>query len=136
MDTQKSVELVTESLERCAESAGDITPAVFERFFQLDREAQELMAHSDLLMQGRMLESVIDLLLSDEHLEPGGYLDWELDNHLDAYHATPAMYDAFFTAIVEVVQNSLGQGWQADIKEAWQARINKIMARVTAHAHA
>ena len=38
MDTQKSVELVTESLERCAESAGDITPAAQR---ELDRDQKE-----------------------------------------------------------------------------------------------
>ena len=38
--------------------------------------------------------------MSDEHLDAGGYLDWELDNHLRAYGATPAMYETFFESVV------------------------------------
>ena len=90
------------------------------------------MQHSDLHMQGRMFESVLDLLMNDELFGEDGYLDWELDNHLVAYAATPGMYQSFFDAIVEVVEGSLGIDWSDRYANAWQARVDKIMDRVNA----
>lgn len=124
--------VIDESLELWAES-GDVVPDVFERFFARSAEARELMQHSDAHMQGRMFEGVLELLMSESHLGSGGYLEWELDNHIDAYAATAPMYDAFFSALLESVQLSLGAAWTPRIAAAWDQRIGRIMAQVHAH---
>ena len=124
------IEVLVESLEICAERAGDIVPAVFADFFQRDEGARQLMEHSDQLMQGRMFESVLDLLMNDELFAADGYLDWELDNHLVAYAATPGMYQSFFDSIVKAMQEGLGEDWNDRYADAWHKRIGKIMDRV------
>lgn len=108
-------------------------PAVYARFFALSDSGRELMDHSDQYMRGRMFEEVVGLLTSDEPLEPRGYLDWELNNHLDAYRATPEMYEAFFAAVVQVVKAGVGADWTDLCAKAWQARVERILARVRAH---
>lgn len=127
------IDLITQTLEICAERSGDIVPPVFERFFELDENARALMNHSDQHMQGRMFESVLELLMSDEHFGTGKYLEWELDNHIDAYQATPRMYAAFFEAVRDIVRDGVGGDWRDEFAQAWQARIDRIMKQVHAH---
>ncbi len=125
--------LIGESFEIVAERAGDIVPAVFERFFAMDESAHELMRHSDQHMQGRMFEAVLELLMTDTHFGPGGYLEWELDNHIDAYDATAQMYDALFGAVLELVETTLGSDWNEQYAVAWRGRIDRIMSQVHSH---
>lgn len=131
-----NVVALVESLEICAERAGDIVPDIFADFFKRDDGARQLMEHSDQLMQGRMFESVLELLMNDELFGEDSYLDWELDNHLVAYAATPGMYQSFFDSIVQVVRDGLGDDWNERYAAAWQTRIDKIMERVNAFSAA
>ncbi len=124
---------ITEALELCGETGVDIVPEVFARFFKRDRDARALMQHSDRHMQGRMLEATLDLFLSSEHLGPGNYLAWELDNHLLAYQATPGMYRSFFDSVTEVVRELVGTHWNREHEHAWTARIDRIMSQVHEH---
>ena len=128
-----AIDRVIACLEICAETLGDITPLVFERFFAYDVEAAALMQHSDPHMQGRMMEQTLELLMTDEHFGEGGYLAWELDNHLDAYQATPAMYGAFFRAIGDVLKIGSGDHWTPVETAAWDERVALIMQQVHAH---
>ncbi|MDA1076823.1 MAG: hypothetical protein O3A63_19035, partial [Proteobacteria bacterium] len=77
-----ATDLITETLSECAETLGDIVPVVYERFFELDAQSAALMQHADEYMQGRMLEQVFELVMSDEPFGKEGFLDWELNNHL------------------------------------------------------
>ena len=124
---------ITESLEICAQRGEDIVPAVFEHFFAADPEAHALMQYSDQPMQGRMLEATLELFLSDQHLGPGNYLDWELDNHLIAYRVTPAMYRSLFTSITDVVRGLMAGDWKISYQQAWENRIERIMGQVMQH---
>ena len=133
MTPEREQTLLNETLEIAAERAGDLVPAVYERFFNADTEAHALMRHSDDTMQGRMFEGVLELLMTDEHLGAGGYLDWELDNHLVAYQATPGMYRSFLDAVVSAVRDALGSDWQPGFEEAWQQRVSRILTQVDAH---
>ncbi len=121
------------SLEACAANLGDIVPQVYARFFELHPAALELMGHSDEHMRGRMFEQTLELLMSDEHLGPEGYLNWELDNHLLSYQVHRDMYVAFFSAIRDVVQSGAGDAWTSADASAWQQRIDYILQLVFAH---
>ncbi|MBT7334249.1 MAG: globin [Gammaproteobacteria bacterium] len=129
----KSASVVVQTLEVCAQKLGDITPLVFEQFFRLSPDGYALLEHSDESMQGRMFEAVIDLLMNDEALVPGGYWDWELDNHFNAYRVTPQMYQAFFIATQAVVRGAFGAAWTTQETRAWAIKLEQLMSRVNAH---
>ena len=129
-ETADELALISDSLECFAERYGDMAPRVYKLFFELNPEAAALMEYSDEYMRGRMFASMVELFLSDEHLEPGGYLDWELENHIKAYSATTAMYESLFQSMRDVLNNDLGTDWQPDWQEAWASRIDRIMEQV------
>ena len=130
MNSDEEIEHISLSLALYAEHIGDIVPFVYDRFFELDKNAKTLMEYSDEHMRGRMFASVLELFMSDEHLDAGGYLDWELDNHLRAYGATPAMYETFFESVVTTLAEGLGDEWTETSSQAWQGRVARIMAHV------
>jgi hemoglobin-like flavoprotein len=129
-DTAKEIKLISDSLELYAERHGDMAPRLYERFFELNPEAAALMEYSDEHMRGRMLASMLELFLSDEHLGPGGYLDWELENHIKAYSATTAMYESLFQSMRDLLDNDLGTDWRPEWQQAWADRIDRIMAQI------
>ena len=129
-DTVSEIALISDSLELYAERRGDMAPRVYERFFELNPDAAALMEYSDEYMRGRMFASMIELFLSDEHLEPGDYLTWELENHIKAYSATTAMYESLFQSMRDVLDNDLGADWRSEWQEAWASRIGRIMEHV------
>ena len=130
MNSDEEIEQISLSLALYAERIGDMVPFVYDRFFDLDKNAKALMAYSDEHMRGRMFASVLELFMSDEHLDAGGYLDWELDNHLRAYGATPAMYETFFESVVTTLSEGLGDEWTETSSQAWQGRVTRIMEHV------
>ena len=133
MSSDEEIEQISLSLALYAERIGDMVPFVYDRFFDLDKDAKALMAYSDEPMRGRMFASVLELFMSDEHLDVGGYLDWELDNHLRAYGATPAMYETFFESVVTTLAEGLGDEWTETWSQAWRGRLARIMEHVQVH---
>ena len=129
--TASEIALISDSLELYAERHGDMAPRVYECFFELNPEAAALMEYSDEYMRGRMFGSMLELFLSDEHLEPGGYLTWELENHIRAYSATTAMYESLFQSILSVLETDLGTDLRTDWKAAWLSRLTRIMSQVS-----
>ena len=129
-DTAYDLALISESLELYAERHGDMAPRVYECFFELNPEAAALMEYSDEYMRGRMFASMVELFLSDEHLDPDGYLDWELENHIKAYSATTAMYESLFQSMRDVLDRDLGTDWRPEWREAWANRLDRVMERV------
>ena len=133
-NTAQIIDTVSRSLEQCADTAGDITDRVYERFFSQCGDAMPLMGHSDTGMKGRMLAQVFELLLTDEHLGDDGYLRWEVDNHVLAYGVEVGMYPAFFTALADTVKESLGDAWGEDQEQAWSSRIGKLLEDIYAQS--
>ena len=129
-DTAKEIQLISDSLELYGERHGDIAPRVYTRFFELNPEAAALMEYADEYMRGRMFASVLELFLSDEHLGPGGYLAWELENHIKAYSTTTAMYEGLFQSMRDVFEKDLGAEWRPEWQHAWASRIARIMQQV------
>ena len=130
-DTASEIGLISDSLELYAERHGDMAPRVYERFLELDPEAAALMEYSDEHMRGRMFASQLELFLSDEHLGPGGYLNWELENHIKVYSATTAMYESLFQSMQDVLDKDLGAEWRSEWQQAWANRVDRIMEQVT-----
>ena len=130
MNSDEEIEQISLSLALYAERIGDMVPFVYDRFFELDKSAKTLMEYSDEHMRGRMFASVLELFMSDDHLDAGGYLDWELDNHLRAYGATPAMYETFFESVVTTLAEGLDDDWSESWCQAWRGRLARIMEHV------
>ena len=130
MNNQSDIAVISESLSLCDDLIGDITPLVYQRFFELDASAARLMEYSDEHMRGRMFASVLELFLSDDPFEKDGFLAWELDNHVTAYSVTKGMYESLFKAFIDVVKDSLGEAWSPEVASAWTARTARIMTEV------
>ena len=130
-DTANELALISDSLELYAERHGDMAPRVYERFFELNPEAAALMEYSDEYMRGRVCAAMLERFLSDEHLDPNGYLDWELENHIKAYSATTAMYESLFQSVLSVLETDLGADLRTNWKAAWLDRLTRIMSHVT-----
>ena len=130
MNNQSDIAVISESLSLCDDLIGDITPLVYQRFFELDASAARLMEYSDEHMRGRMFASVLELFLSDDPFKSDGFLAWELDNHVSAYSVTSTMYESLFKAFIDVVKDSLGEAWSPEVASAWTARTARIMTEV------
>ena len=131
MNTQSEISVISESLSLCDDRVGDITPLVYQRFFELDKSAASLMEYSDKHMRGRMFASVLELFLSDDPFENDGFLAWELHNHVSAYSVTKGMYECLFMAFIEIVKETLGDAWCNVLERAWTDRIARIMNQVS-----
>ena len=131
MNTQSDIAVISDSLSLCDDRVGDITPLVYQRFFEIDASAASLMEYSDEHMRGRMFASVLELFLSDDPFENDGFLAWELDNHVTAYSVTKGMYESLFRAFIEVVKETLGEAWSVDFEGARTNRIARIMTEVS-----
>jgi hypothetical protein len=129
-------QLISTSLETCAELEGDITEKVYAQFFTTCEAALPLMDHSDQYMKGRMLAQVFELLLDDDHLGEGGYLRWEVNNHLLAYGVDVVMYRSFLDALCDVVKKSLGTTWTVALARAWATKIDQLLAEIYSEASA
>ena len=106
------------------------------RFFAANDAASDLMAHSDEGMRGRMMAQTLELLLTDEHLGEGGYLRWEVNNHLLAYGVDVSMYEGFLNAVVDVIKESLGEDWNDCYAQAWRTKVDALLTDIFAEASA
>ena len=120
-------QLIMASLETCADQGVDITDDVYARFFVADSPARALMDHSDQYMRGRMLQEVIDLLLSEDD---ESWLNWEVGNHLKSYNVDVSMYATFFEAVKTAVASQLGEQWSPAYAQAWSDRISSLLKQI------
>ena len=128
------LEIVTNTLEQCAELDIDLTPAIYDVFFETCAAAVPLMDHSDEHMRGRMAEQVFELIMDDSLEGAGNYLRWEVDNHLSAYSVDVSMYRSFFASVKEAVKHTIVDAWQDEHERAWDARIEALLADIHRHA--
>ena len=129
--TDDEIVIISDSLEQCSDLLGDIVPHVYRRFFELDPTAAALMEYSDEHMRGRMFASVLELFVSNDPFESDGFLAWELENHVNAYAVTPAMYGSLFNAFIGVVREALQDDWSTEVERAWMNRVQRVMTEVS-----
>ncbi len=124
---------IIETFEVAAERAGDITEAVYHRYYARSPEAEGLMRHVDEHMQGRMMNEVLSLLMTPAEALPEHYLEFETRNHA-AYGVDPGLYRPLFEAVRDEVCAALGADWNPDLEAAWAARIDALETRLRAVA--
>ena len=123
-------DLVYTSFEIVAESAGDITPSVYEKYFARCPGSEALMTHIDNIVRGRMLDEVYRLLMLEGYTEEQGYLNFEVKNHKLAYSVQPHMYENLLIALKDVIEESLGPQWNDSFDNAWQSRITLLLTEI------
>src|SRR6056297_1163794 len=74
-------DLVMHTFELAAGRTTDITADVYRRYYDRAPDSQALMSHVDHYMQGRMLDEVLTLLMTEAAELPEGYLHFEVANH-------------------------------------------------------
>ncbi|MFT5692794.1 MAG: hypothetical protein ACI92E_002130 [Oceanicoccus sp.] len=128
-----ALDVVVNTLEQCAERDVDLTPLIYEDFFESCSEAFPLMGHSDQYMRGRMVAQIFEVIMDDTLHNEGGYLGWEVNAHVKDYGVKDDMYDAFFASIKKAVKVTIEEEWQDEQDFAWDARINQILAVIQRH---
>jgi hemoglobin-like flavoprotein len=118
---------LTQAFEILAERDIDLSPQIYERFFQLRPDAEGLMQQADANMRGRMLDQTFELLMDPELLGPESYFRWEVTNHVSAYSVSPDMYGPYFQAMGEALAPALGDAWTRQIASAWQVRVADLL---------
>lgn len=125
---------VYRSLELAAETVGDIVPTVFERYYRDCPDAAELMSHMDQHMQGRMLDEVLRLVMTENYADDDVYLNYEVKNHRLSYGVQNSMYPALFAAVQGTVRDAVGARWSEEFESAWQHRLQSLLAEIEARA--
>jgi len=116
-------------LAQAAEIAGDIAPDIYNRYFERCPDSRSIMLHTDEHMRGRMIEEVYRLLMAESVVEEREYLAFETNNHR-AYGTQPHMYENLLLATQDVVQKALGTGFTAEMKTAWQRRLEDLLGEI------
>lgn len=126
-----SVNAILQSFEIAAERAGDIAPAVYDAYFARCPESRELMRFVDQYMRGRMLESLLELLMADEVSEQYRYLHFETTSHV-SYGVLPHMYENLLTAVRDTVRDACGAYWTPVMAAAWNSRLEALLREIRA----
>ena len=121
-----SQEIIEDSLMRVAETSGDISPLVYERFYKASAVSEGLMSHIDDLARGKMMEEIIRLLLVEDMSAEAEYLDFEVKTHREAYSVTEDMYEPLMQAVLSAIREGDDQ-WTDEVDAAWQQRISAVM---------
>ena len=108
------------------ESDADIYERVYEHFFRVNPEAEELMTHMDELTRGRMLEEVTRLLMVEDLGAESAYVTFEYNNHKTAYSVQSRMYRELFDAFAITVKEIAGCAWRPEFDEAWLSRAKEL----------
>jgi len=123
-------DLVYTSFEIVADRAGDISPAVYEKYFARCPGSEALMSHIDGIVRGRMLDEVYRLLMNESYKDEESYLNFEVKNHKLAYSVEPHMYENLLSALKDVIAESLADDWNESFEQAWQERINLLLVEI------
>lgn len=129
-------DLVTESLEQAAEIAGDITPAIYQRYFESCPGSEALMSHIDELVQAKMMAEVYRLVMLSDFTDEQGYLNFEVSNHALAYSVEPHMYSNLLYALMDTVAETLGKDWTSNYQSAWEDRLDSLLQEINQRAEA
>jgi len=122
-------DLVMHSFEIAADRTGDITAPVYERYFELCPASKNLMSHIDGYVQGRMLEEVIELLLTERPQTLHDYLRFETKTHVSYGVETP-MYANLLAAVRDTVRDALAGDWNPGYERAWDDRVGTLLAEI------
>jgi hypothetical protein len=123
---------VYRSLELAAESVGDLTPLVYEKYFNRCVGSAALMSHIDDIVRGRMLQEVMRLVMLADYSDEQQYLDFEVRNHRTAYSVEPHMYGNLLSALRDTVREAVDGNWNDSFESTWNDRIAALLSEIGA----
>ncbi len=126
-------EMISEAMALAADRAGDITEAVFTRYFARCSGSRALMDHTDEYMRGRMMAQVLLLLMEPGEAELASYLEFETDAH-KAYGVEQYMYENLLAAVHEEVAEILNGSLTPAMDSAFRSRIAYLLSQIQAAA--
>ncbi len=131
MTTEEETANIIAAMELIAEKVGDVSPAIFKRYFERCNDSKTLMEHMDKHMLGRMMDQVLLLLMESGEEELGSYIDFETSSHR-SYGVKPHMYESLMLAVQDVFSQSLGSDFTSDMIEAFRSRIDHLLGEISA----
>ena len=133
MTTEEQTAEILSAMETLAEKAGDVTPAIFRRYFERCQESRALMDHMDEHMLGRMMDQVLLLIMESGEEELASYLNFETANHR-SYGVEAHMYGSLLHSVQDVIAETLGDDLTPSMARALKARIDYLLGALTAAA--
>ena len=133
MTTEKQSAEILSAMELLAEKAGDVAPAIFQRYFERCQESRALMDHMDEHMLGRMMDQVLLLIMESGEEELASYLTFETANHR-SYGVEAHMYGSLLHSVQDVIAETLGDALTPGMANALKARIDYLLGALTAAA--
>lgn len=121
------------AMERVAEKAGDISPAIFARYFERCGESKALMDHMDEHMLGRMMDQVLLLIMEPGEDELTSYIEFETASHR-SYGVQPHMYESLMKSVQDVFARELADEFTQEMNDALQGRIDYLLKEILAAA--
>ncbi len=131
-----SANTITECLELVAERAGDPTPLIYERVFELHPEMKHLFVlDRDSSARGNMLAEFLECILdlAGERAYAVGLLQTEMINH-DGLGVPPKIFGTFLSTVRDVFRDVLGADWTSAMETAWQDLITEVDGILSAPA--
>lgn len=116
-------------MELVAEKAGDISPAIFTRYFERCGDSKALMEHMDEHMLGRMMDQVLLLIMESGEEELSSYIEFETASH-KSYGVRSHMYESLMRSVQDVIGSELADSYTQDMREALQGRIEYLLGEI------
>ena len=113
--------LMETSLERAAESIGDITGPVVARFYEAFPEARESFEHHGLgkreALEAQMVENALTAAMTwlERPAEVRILLGGSVPHHKETLAVPPAWYRGLMEATIEVIAGSIPPGHPAEL---------------------
>lgn len=125
-------EAMEESLEKVAEACGDLTPAVYERFFAIHPEARSLFRLDDRT-RGRMLGEILEILLelAQAHAYMPATIEELAKDHASYGHIPLDLYRDLLGALIGVMADGLGDAWTEAYAAAWRRQVERLMELIS-----
>ena len=124
---------IMDSFGIAAETAGDITNLVYNKYYERCPASQKLMSHVDEHMAGRMMEQVLLLLMEETSQNQTEYLCFEAKTHA-SYNVEPHMYATLLNAVRDTIREQLQDRWNSEHESAWENRVATLQAGLEAAA--
>jgi hypothetical protein len=129
MTDAAAAEIVSQSLERLAERAGDPVPQVYERLFAEFPETEDRFVRDVTgAIRAEMLTMVFDCLMNPDGPYQLNLVRAERVNH-DGFGTPNDVFDRFFGIVRETCRELLDSDWTPEVDAAWDARIEAVLTR-------
>ena len=122
---------ILDSFDIAADTAGDITSLVYDKYYERCPDSRKLMSHVYEHMAGRMMDQVLLLLMEESSPNQTNYLCFEAKNHA-SYDVEPHMYATLLNAVRDTVKELLQDRWNREHESAWESRVATLQAGLEA----